>query len=206
MHRLLRFWRSPHVRSFRLQRQRNDGPVDAAVVFSALLASANEVPAVSGSNLLATAPRRFSSTSRAMPTARFRRPPLRSISADGLSRQHHDRRCTYPSRSSGCERTGDHQHGLTATNTVTLTNGAGEFTFRGMPVDPAFVQQIINNPSAFYFNVHSPNNTGGLRAVSSRCAIDGVGQRSSAGSGGLSSSVVAAFKPPRPLHLLPLTF
>jgi hypothetical protein len=31
-----------------------------------------------------------------------------------------------------------------------------------MAADPAFVQQIINNPSAFYFNVHSPSNPGGF--------------------------------------------
>jgi hypothetical protein len=52
--------------------------------------------------------------------------------------------------------------GLAAANTRTLDNGAGEFTFRGVTADPAVVQQIINNPSGFYFNVHSPNNPGGF--------------------------------------------
>lgn len=52
--------------------------------------------------------------------------------------------------------------GLTATNTVTASSGTGEFTFRNIPVDPALVQQIIDNPAAYYFNVHSPGNPGGF--------------------------------------------
>jgi len=52
--------------------------------------------------------------------------------------------------------------GLTATNTVTLPSGAGDFTFSNIPVDPALAQQILNNPAAFYFNVHSPSNPGGF--------------------------------------------
>jgi hypothetical protein len=52
--------------------------------------------------------------------------------------------------------------GLASGNTVTLSNGTGEFTFRGVFSDPAVVQQIVNNPAGFYFNVHSPNNPGGF--------------------------------------------
>ena len=52
--------------------------------------------------------------------------------------------------------------GLTATNTVTLASGTGDFTFSNIPVDPALAQQILNNPAAFYFNVHSPTNPGGF--------------------------------------------
>jgi len=52
--------------------------------------------------------------------------------------------------------------GLATANTVTLTSGSGEFTFRGVFSDPAVVQQIANNPGAFYFNVHSPTNPGGF--------------------------------------------
>src|SRR2546421_12153875 len=52
--------------------------------------------------------------------------------------------------------------GLGSANTVTLTTGTGEFIFRRITADPALVQQIINNPSAFYFNVHSPQNPGGF--------------------------------------------
>jgi len=52
--------------------------------------------------------------------------------------------------------------GLTATNTVAVPSGTGEFTFSNIPVDPALVQQIIDSPGAFYFNVHSPTNPGGF--------------------------------------------
>jgi len=52
--------------------------------------------------------------------------------------------------------------GLTATSTVSLPNGTGEFRVTGIPADPALVQSIINNPAAFYFNVHSPSNPGGF--------------------------------------------
>jgi CHRD domain len=52
--------------------------------------------------------------------------------------------------------------GLTATNTVSVPSGTGDFTFSNIPVDPALAQQILNNPAAFYFNVHSPNNPGGF--------------------------------------------
>ena len=52
--------------------------------------------------------------------------------------------------------------GIASANTRVLENGSGEFTFRGVVADPAVVQQIINNPAAFYFNVHSPANPGGF--------------------------------------------
>ena len=51
---------------------------------------------------------------------------------------------------------------LTAANTVNLPSGTGDFTFRGLIADPALVQGIINNPAAYYFNVHSPTNPGGF--------------------------------------------
>ena len=52
--------------------------------------------------------------------------------------------------------------GLTATSTVSLPGGTGEFRVSGITVDPALVQSIVNNPAAFYFNVHSPSNPGGF--------------------------------------------
>jgi|SRR5437773_5577706 len=46
---------------------------------------------------------------------------------------------------------------------VTLTNGSGSFTKAGIGgVDVAIIQQIINNPAGFYFNVHSTLNPGGV--------------------------------------------
>ena len=52
--------------------------------------------------------------------------------------------------------------GLTAGSAVSLPSGAGEFTVSGIAVDPALVQAIVDNPAAFYFNVHSPLNPGGF--------------------------------------------
>ncbi len=52
--------------------------------------------------------------------------------------------------------------GLTATSTVSLPTGTGEFGVSGIAADPALVQAIVNNPAAFYFNVHSPLNPGGF--------------------------------------------
>jgi len=49
-----------------------------------------------------------------------------------------------------------------AAGEVTLTNGSGNFTKGGISGDPAVMQQIINNPGNFYFNVHSTLNPGGV--------------------------------------------
>jgi hypothetical protein len=50
-----------------------------------------------------------------------------------------------------------------AAGEVTLANGSGSFTKSGIaPPDVAVLQQIINNPAGFYFNVHSTLNPGGV--------------------------------------------
>jgi len=51
--------------------------------------------------------------------------------------------------------------GLSPMNPVTLTGGAATFTRTGLTVSPATAQGIINNPAGYYFNVHTPLNTGG---------------------------------------------
>jgi hypothetical protein len=46
---------------------------------------------------------------------------------------------------------------------VTLVGGAGSFTKNAVNVtDLTIIQRILDNPSAFYFNVHSAANTGGV--------------------------------------------
>jgi CHRD domain-containing protein len=48
---------------------------------------------------------------------------------------------------------------------VTLVNGAGSFTKNGVggaQMTPALTQEILDNPSAFYFNIHSVQNGGGV--------------------------------------------
>lgn len=51
---------------------------------------------------------------------------------------------------------------LTAAAPLALESGRGEFRQSGIPVTAATAQAIINNPAAFYFNIHSPLNPGGF--------------------------------------------
>jgi hypothetical protein len=51
--------------------------------------------------------------------------------------------------------------GLTA-GEIVLANGSGSFTRGPITVDPALAQTIMNNPSGYYFNVHSTLNPGGV--------------------------------------------
>jgi CHRD domain-containing protein len=52
--------------------------------------------------------------------------------------------------------------GLTPADGLTLTDGSGSFTKTNPSADPAIVQSILANPSAFYFNAHSAVNPGGV--------------------------------------------
>ena len=55
------------------------------------------------------------------------------------------------------------QTGLTP-GTVSLVNGAGTFSFPGVSVQASVMQQILANPSQFYFNVHTAlNGSGAVR-------------------------------------------
>jgi hypothetical protein len=51
--------------------------------------------------------------------------------------------------------------GLNATNTFTLGDRV-EFTSPAVSVGPATMTAILNNPAAFYFNVHTNTNPGGV--------------------------------------------
>jgi hypothetical protein len=44
---------------------------------------------------------------------------------------------------------------------VTLTNGAGSWT-KTMPITTDQLNQILANPSAFYFNIHTALNPAGV--------------------------------------------
>jgi hypothetical protein len=52
--------------------------------------------------------------------------------------------------------------GITPTNVVTLAAGNQEFTFPNVSVNAATMSAILANPSAFYFNVHTNTNPGGV--------------------------------------------
>jgi len=45
---------------------------------------------------------------------------------------------------------------------VVMANGSGSFTKGPVTMLPEVAQQILNNPSGFYFNVHSTTNPGGV--------------------------------------------
>jgi hypothetical protein len=138
-------------------------PSAAPVVFSAALIPANEVPPVAGAE----------STGRGAVQVQFdfTRDAAGAITA--ATGTFYFQLTGYPA---GTTIVGAHIHpapagvngpviistGLTTANTRVLENGSGEFIFRGVFSDPAIVQQIINNPAAFYFNVHSPSNPGGF--------------------------------------------
>ena len=49
-----------------------------------------------------------------------------------------------------------------ASGDMPLTNGAGSFTKTAVPMTADQATQIIANPSAFYFNIHSVLNGGGF--------------------------------------------
>jgi hypothetical protein len=52
---------------------------------------------------------------------------------------------------------------LVAGEVVANAAGTASFTKTGIaPPDPAILQQIVNNPAGFYFNVHSTLNPGGV--------------------------------------------
>ena len=52
--------------------------------------------------------------------------------------------------------------GLTAGAPTVLPTGTGEFHATGIVVDATTLQSLLNSPTAFYFNVHSPLNPGGF--------------------------------------------
>lgn len=46
---------------------------------------------------------------------------------------------------------------------VTLVGGAGSFTKNNVAITPlSLAQEIMDNPAAFYFNIHSATNPGGV--------------------------------------------
>jgi hypothetical protein len=52
--------------------------------------------------------------------------------------------------------------GLSGVNPFPLTTGTGQYTAPAVAVDAATMQDILQNPAGWYFNVHSPLNPGGF--------------------------------------------
>ena len=128
------------------------GPSNPPLVFSAVLSPANEVPPVGNAE---------SSGRGAV-----------QITFDGNSARFYFQLAGFPDDTTIV---GAHIHpgaagvngpvilstGIVAAAPVPLNAGMIEFTAT-VPVDAALVQQIVNNPAAFYFHVHSPLNPGGF--------------------------------------------
>jgi hypothetical protein len=51
---------------------------------------------------------------------------------------------------------------IVAARPVTQVNGVISYSGTVPSVAAATLQQIVNNPAGFYFNVHSPANPGGV--------------------------------------------
>jgi len=45
---------------------------------------------------------------------------------------------------------------------VTLTSGAGTYLRQGLLVSPSLAQELLNNPTGFYLDVHSVRNVSGM--------------------------------------------
>lgn len=137
-------------------------PSNLPVVFSALLSPANEIPAVVGPETSG----RGAVQITIMPT----RSASGAITAATMD--FHIQLYDFPA---GVQVIGAHIHAGTSNvagpirvNTgilrgaVALADGSLEMNIRGAAADPVFAQGIIDNPSAWYFNIHSPSNPGGF--------------------------------------------
>jgi hypothetical protein len=138
-------------------------PSNQPLVFSAILSPANEVPAVSNAE----------SNGRGAAQIQFDVTRGSDGAITAATASFYFQLSGFPT---GTTVQGAHIHpapagvngpviistGLTGTNTITLPDGTVEFKIAGIPADAALVQAIVNNPAAFYFNVHSPSNPGGF--------------------------------------------
>ena len=137
-------------------------PTNLPVVFSALLSPATEIPAVVGPETsghgamqVSIMPTRDASGAITAATADFH------IQLDGFP--------------AGVAVTGAHIHEGVAgvagpiridtgvlRGQLVLGDGTLEVNFRGVPVTPAVAAAIIQDPSRWYFNIHSTANPGGF--------------------------------------------
>lgn len=138
-------------------------PSAAPLVFSALLSPANEVPPVGNAE----------SGGRGAVQITFTVTRSAGDAISGATADFYYQLSGFPA---GTTVVGAHIHpapagvngpvvistGATAAASLTIPNGGLEARVSGIPVDPALVQAIINNPAGYYFNVHSPLNSGGF--------------------------------------------
>jgi len=144
----------------------DDSPTSATnapVVFSALLSPANEVPAIAnaestgrGASQVTFAVTRDSAGAVTGGTATM------YFQVNGLPGGTTFRGAHIHSAVAGVNGPIVVDTGITAVDTVAVPSGSGEFTFSGVTVSAAVMNGILANPSAYYFNVHTPLNPGGV--------------------------------------------
>ena len=138
-------------------------PLGSTVTVSALLSPANEVPPVSNAESVAQGAAQVTflvsrdssgTVTGGTATMYFQ---LTNLPAGTVIRGAH-----IHSASAGVNGPIVVDTGITPSNLVTLGDGRQEFTFPGVSVSVATMSGILANPSAFYFNVHTATNPGGV--------------------------------------------
>ena len=137
-------------------------PSGTPIVFSALLSAANEVPAIANAE----------ASARGAAQVRFQ---VNRDSAGAVTGGTATMYFQLTGLPAGTIIRGAHIHsavagvngpivvdtGITATNTRSVSSEATEFTFT-VDVAPALLNLILANPAAYYFNVHTQTNPGGV--------------------------------------------
>jgi hypothetical protein len=138
-------------------------PDDNTVVFTSSLSAANEVPAVTGAETTTTGTvtitfnlTRGANNAITAATANFAATLSNMPAGSSLILAH-----IHPG-AAGTTGSPVVNTGLTAAAAIPVTNGSATLTFNSITVDPVVAQNIIDNPAAFYFNVHSTANPGGV--------------------------------------------
>ena len=142
----------------------NNGPSQQPVVFTSQLRASNEVPAIAGAEansqgtitITFDVPRDASGNPTANGTWTIQA-VLSGFANDSVIRAGHIHNA--PAGSNAGVFLGTN---LSASNTVTLVNGAATVNIAGMPVTQAEAAAIMANPAGHYFNFHSNQNPGGV--------------------------------------------
>jgi hypothetical protein len=144
----------------------DDSPTSASaapVVFSAQLSPANEVPAVANAESTARGAAQVTfDVTRDSTNAVTGGTATMYFQATGLPAGTTFRGAHIHSAVAGVNGPIVVDTGITAAAPATLTSGTGEFTFTGITVNAATMNAILANPSAYYFNIHTNLNPGGV--------------------------------------------
>ena len=139
------------------------GPSSQPLVFTAILSPANEVPAITnaesggrGAMQVQVDVTRDASNVVTGGTATF------YFQASGFPADTRTQGAHIHSAVAGVNGPIVVDSGITAANPLPMTGGAQEFRSGPITVTAATANAIIANPSAFYFNIHSPLNPGGF--------------------------------------------